>query len=281
MRLTLRTGLLLIGLALPAVPLRAEPSERGPKPHLVDLYGDPLPEGAVARLGSVRLRHVGLQDFTLLPNGRTAVTVGRDATVRWWDLATGRQTQSVRLPDESSYPSRLAISPDGKAVAINSWENTWVCEAETGRRVFSQTKVDGFVDALALSPDHSRLAIGVNASELTLITLNSGASRLVKLAEPPRCGHRPFLRARYSADGRRVLVSGTSGHQPRVALLDAADGKEAFSAPVYGISATVSPDGSRVAVCTHKDEDSRDELVVRLFDVRHREGGRFVPAGCR
>ena len=141
MRLTLRTGLLLIGLALPAVPLRAEPSESArPKPHLVDLYGDPLPEGAVARLGSVRLRHVGLQDFTLLPNGRTAVTVGRDATVRWWDLATGRQTQSVRLPDESSYPSRLAISPDGKAVAINSWENTWVCEAETGRRVSLQTE---------------------------------------------------------------------------------------------------------------------------------------------
>src|SRR5215218_8936318 len=91
MSATFRVGL-LIGLAMPAGSLMAGPPERGPMPHLVDLYGDRLPEGAVARLGSLRLRHPGLRDFTLLPDGKTAVTVGDDQTVRWWDLESGRQT---------------------------------------------------------------------------------------------------------------------------------------------------------------------------------------------
>src|SRR5690242_1462593 len=98
MRLTLRAGLLLIGLAVPAGSLPAGPPERGPTPHLVDFYGDPLPDGAVARLGSVRLRHAGLKSFALLPDGKTAVTVGEDDTIRWWDLASGRQTRDYRLP---------------------------------------------------------------------------------------------------------------------------------------------------------------------------------------
>jgi hypothetical protein len=68
---------LLFALLLPLTAVAVEP-ERGPMPHLVDLYGDPLPEGAVARLGSVRLRHPGLKDFAFLADGRTVVTVGED-----------------------------------------------------------------------------------------------------------------------------------------------------------------------------------------------------------
>ncbi|HKB03321.1 MAG TPA: hypothetical protein VKD90_13940 [Gemmataceae bacterium] len=93
------------------------PPERGPMPHLVDLYGDPLPEGAVARLGSVRLRHPGLEDFVLLGDGKTAVTVGRDQLVRRWDLATARQTASARLPMDDSSPVYLALSAGGTTVA--------------------------------------------------------------------------------------------------------------------------------------------------------------------
>src|SRR5688572_26488265 len=59
-------------------PARGGSPERMPLPYRADQYGDPLPVGAVARLGSVRLRHAGLQDFALLPDGKTAVTVGQD-----------------------------------------------------------------------------------------------------------------------------------------------------------------------------------------------------------
>src|SRR6516165_8525569 len=62
-----------------------------------DRYGDPLPEGAVARLGSARLRHAYLSDFVLLPDGRTVLTAGGDRLVRFWDLATGRPKRVVQL----------------------------------------------------------------------------------------------------------------------------------------------------------------------------------------
>src|SRR5438876_8554252 len=88
---------LFVALLL-ALPVAAAPPERGPMPHLVDLYGDPLPEGAVARLGSVRLRHPGLKDFAFLPDGKTAVTVGQDQMARWWDLKSGKQSGSTHLP---------------------------------------------------------------------------------------------------------------------------------------------------------------------------------------
>jgi hypothetical protein len=65
------TRLPLLFLLLLAAPVRAE----GPR---LDRYGDPLPEGAVARFGSGRLRHPG-GDATAIafsPDGKSVVTVG-------------------------------------------------------------------------------------------------------------------------------------------------------------------------------------------------------------
>src|SRR4051812_28630778 len=88
-----------------------------PARPLLDRYGDPLPQGAVARLGAARLRHAWMFAFALLPDNKTVVTAGGDQTIRFWDLSSGRQVRAVRLAPALS---RLcAFSPDGKVLAAN------------------------------------------------------------------------------------------------------------------------------------------------------------------
>src|SRR5712691_13389498 len=57
-----------------------------------DLAGDPLPPGALARLGTVRWRHshrTADLATAFSPDGKIVVTVG-DGTLKRWDTATGK-----------------------------------------------------------------------------------------------------------------------------------------------------------------------------------------------
>jgi RNA polymerase sigma factor (sigma-70 family) len=58
------------------------------QPLRLDLHGDPLPPGALARLGTVRKRHPGAGPVVVLPDGRSLASIGQ--TVKVWDLATGK-----------------------------------------------------------------------------------------------------------------------------------------------------------------------------------------------
>ncbi|HTF57467.1 MAG TPA: hypothetical protein VK661_09565, partial [Planctomycetota bacterium] len=62
---------------------------KAPEPKS-DLYGDPLPPGAVARFGSLRFRHVeDVYAFAFLPDGKTLMVVDY-GFINWWDVATGK-----------------------------------------------------------------------------------------------------------------------------------------------------------------------------------------------
>ena len=65
-------------------------------PARTDQYGDPLPDGAVQRLGSLRLQHGG-QIFSVAysPDGKLLASGGNDKAVRLWDPATGKQVRKI------------------------------------------------------------------------------------------------------------------------------------------------------------------------------------------
>jgi WD40 repeat protein len=56
-----------------------------------DLYGDPLPPGAIARIGTTRLWY-GSQVYALAytPEGKALIGSGMDETVWLWDTTTGK-----------------------------------------------------------------------------------------------------------------------------------------------------------------------------------------------
>ncbi len=89
-----------------------------------DVHGDPLPAGALARMGSVRLR--GASVSAVWPNGNV-ISLGEDRGVRIWDLTTGKE---LRRMGESIH----VLSPDGKlAAGLN-----WIDSKEQERRLMLQ-----------------------------------------------------------------------------------------------------------------------------------------------
>ncbi len=112
-------------------PQLPEPAGEGKQPKQAaseehprnDLHSDPLPPGAVARLGTVRFRHEGmLGPFAISPDGKTlaAVSLMFGKSVAFWDISTGRLTRRLTFDHEVHY---LAFTPDGKSLGVWAvWE---------------------------------------------------------------------------------------------------------------------------------------------------------------
>src|SRR5262245_23683727 len=81
--------LLLAGLAWAQAP---EPIQVPPRVIPTDQAGDPLPQGATARMGTLRWRHGGPVQFVgFLCDGNEVVSASLDGWIRVWDVATGRE----------------------------------------------------------------------------------------------------------------------------------------------------------------------------------------------
>jgi WD40 repeat protein len=77
-----------------------------------DQYGDPLPRGAVMRLGTVRLRHSSVL-LRFSPDGKVLVSVG-DGGMKVWDAQTGKE---IPWPVVGRVEA-AAFSPDGKTLGL-------------------------------------------------------------------------------------------------------------------------------------------------------------------
>ena len=105
---------LTIGSAIlaqnPAEKTKPATAEKATPPRL-DCFGDPLPTGAIARLGTVRFRHNGTIDcFTFSPDGKT-IASSSGGTTHLWEVATGREVWRVEpRSTEWEFVSALAFS---------------------------------------------------------------------------------------------------------------------------------------------------------------------------
>src|ERR1700722_3516832 len=79
----------------------APPRGKDSQPKCFDLYGDPLPEGAISRLGTVKeiypssSGHNGaVSTLGWSPDGKTVASAG-DNTIRLWEAETGKEVRCI------------------------------------------------------------------------------------------------------------------------------------------------------------------------------------------
>ncbi|WP_020472888.1 WD40 repeat domain-containing protein [Zavarzinella formosa] len=249
-------------------PLAAQTPEQGPAPRHVDQHGDPLPEGAIQRFGSLRLRHPQLTDFTVLADGKTIVTVGKDRTIRRWDLDTGRQTSLVRLSEQAIFGELL--SADGNSVLADTEvgrnASKGVFNAATGRMIasFSIREMTSRVHDVASSPDGALIAVVGGNQHLILFNVKANQAKSVSLAEARTGAAEEQMRLAFSADGRRLAVGAVDG---RLVVLDSGTGKELFARNSRSGMAAFFPSGDRLAILEEAQIGREWFTVLRVINA--------------
>ena len=130
-----------------------------------DLYGDPLPPGAVARLGMIRGRNVQhfAEDLTFSADGKQLISCGCDGQVRVWNAATGELLRCQRLSwkprkDEEQFEV-VALSPGGAKVAACDRQRVYQYDTATGEELGRLPAGEGNDWLLTFSPNGELLVV--------------------------------------------------------------------------------------------------------------------------
>lgn len=245
-----------------------------PKRPRLDLYGDPLPEGALARFGSIRFRHAGLSSYVFLDGGKTVVSAGGDRMLRFWDVESGKQTRAVELQGPAATAGRLTLSADGKTLAAMANLRLVFWEVDTGKelRAIARPKPDApgaQVRYMRLSPDGKTLAIAWSNWRVTLCDWQAEKQLdfplLVHKEETFVFSFDSTFHGSFSPDGK-WFVAGASSGQP-LGVFEAETGREVHRLNCFALTSAVSPDSRRLAVSSSRNDKGEREAVIRLFDL--------------
>jgi WD40 repeat protein len=199
-----------LALLLLAPAVRAEPPAR------TDAQGDPLPAGALLRIGTTRFRDGNFSNVVAVsPDGKTLAVAGGNQGVRVLDLATGKELRTLKVTGFANF-THVNFSPDGKLLAAGDF---------TGRIEFWDP------------------ATGDGAGKVTPPPPGNGQ---------PRSTGGNFS---FSGDGKFVAVGSENvafNVQPRAVVYEVATGKQTAEVGVIhnnAVRAVLSPDG-KVLVTT-------------------------------
>ena len=140
-------------LAVFAAPALAQPR--------TDAHGDLLPEGAIARFGTVRYRIGDVGPWALSPDGKTLAVETRNA-VTFWDVETGRPTVRIPVPENQVryFAGRsLAFSPDGECLVRLRDCDLRIFDAKTGRRRVINKLPESHWGVVSFFPGSKRFAV--------------------------------------------------------------------------------------------------------------------------
>ena len=189
------------------------------------MQGDPLPPGAVLRLGTTRLRHAQLFSVTFTRDG-TVASFGGDNTVRFWDPTTGRLVRGQAVEKNTINRHRArgggGLSQDGRRVAVQMLDRMKVFDTASGKELAAVQMLSAYEGQARFSPDGRHLAVvhhdGREKHQLHLCDVDSNTTREVTKI------HGFASAPVFSRDGKRLALAEGSPHG--VGVWDVATGKE-------------------------------------------------------
>jgi WD40 repeat protein len=235
--------------ALPS-PSQGPSKQPGPAKARVDLYGDPLPEHAVARLGTVRFRHAGaVHAVAFSDDGKLLAASSDDLNmVIIWNRSTGRRLTEVAVDGPGLPPTFLRFSPDGKRLYSSYWYGKdirfYAWDVNTGADATDIPRAPSAGYALGYS-SNGREVILLDKAELVRWDIEKG-KELGRYNKPDG-----YLSA-VTQVGPRLLVPQFDGQAVRI--WDAAQNKQLWSIEATrhknypGLPMAFSEDGTLFAV---------------------------------
>jgi RNA polymerase sigma factor (sigma-70 family) len=204
----------------PAVPVARKNAEPSKPSVRTDVWGDPLPPRAIARLGSLRLYHgQWVHRLTLSPDGKWVVSSGQDGN-RLWNAATGRE-----LPLRKELRQAAIFATHDKLVAVEKTNlNLQLWDMASGKKIgglLPAAKLGqlwaaihlGFPDGLvpfALAPDGRTLVVS------NLGQVGVGVQRVLRFCDVVKgkvedpvaleLGNGSQTRMAFSADSKTLVV---------------------------------------------------------------------------
>ncbi len=222
-----------------------------------------------ATTGEELHRLTGHQDsihrFLFSPDGKTLISCSDDKSVRFWEVATGKQ---VRQFDFAEPVGHIAISPDGKTLASVATKKTtspntttWMSaeyvalwDVEKGKETFRLKGHENGVIAMAFAPDCKTL---VSSDWKSMHSWDLATGKEL----PGKFSARRVFTMAFATDGK-ILATGGVDHTVR--LWDASTGTEKLTRKGHqdAVDAVaVSPDGRTVATGGY------DDIIIRLWDA--------------
>ena len=271
---------LVLGVLL-TIAARAGSAEPAAAAAALDRYGDPLPEGAITRLGTIRLRHTDyVTDLIYAADGKTVASVGdygaygdtapsttARQVIHIWDAASGRELG--RLKGHEKRVSRLAVSADGKYLASADSETVCLWDLASGQRLheFRPARMEKYgqgTTSIAFLPNGKAVA-AVSWEGTVRLWDVAGTEKLsfAAYAYSPS-GLKWGCTLAISPDGGSLALLTPAGPKgtAELRLFDAATGKErqhwkAHDGPAYGL---VFSTDSKAVISAGQDG-------VRFWDV--------------
>lgn len=256
----------------------------------LDAHGDLLPEGSLARFGTLRWRHGAAVVFAAYTtDGTGLLTASQDGTLRLWDAETGKEIRRFGNPPPQPNPAFpverqlvafqpnmiacAASSPDGHSVVIGGQDGSVTFyDIATGKQV-RQLKINpaNGIAAIAFSAD-GKTVLAKSFNQVIQMWDTAEGKELRKFAEQQN-PQRVFYNGGPSSamaliDEGKTLASGAMEFDNNqvvavVKLYDVGTGKETatIKGPVNGVqSLAFAPDGKTFAWGTNTS-------TVSVWDV--------------